>query len=81
MGPHGMGFPNHGKDDQGYKMYITAVVMIILSGLFVIARCATRVWMLGRLGWDDFTIVMALVSDLDCSSFGITSSSVPTGYP
>jgi hypothetical protein len=64
MGPHGMGFPNNGFDDQGWKMYITAVVMIILAGLFVIARCATRMWMLGKLGWDDFTIVVALVSVL-----------------
>ncbi|OIW24705.1 integral membrane protein [Coniochaeta ligniaria NRRL 30616] len=60
MGPHGMGFPNNGLDDQGWRMYITAVVMIILSGLFVIARCTTRIGMSGKLGWDDFTIVVAL---------------------
>jgi hypothetical protein len=63
MGPHGIGFPNHGHDDHGWKMYITAVVMIVLSGLFVIARITTRFWMLGKLGWDDITIIVALVSD------------------
>jgi len=64
MGAHGMGFPNNGFDDQGWKMYITAVVMIILSGCFVVARGATRIWLVGKLGWDDLTITIALVSVL-----------------
>ncbi|KAB5566123.1 integral membrane protein [Coniochaeta sp. 2T2.1] len=68
MGPHGMGFPNNGFEDQGWKMYITAVVMIIASGLFVIARLTTRIWMHGKLGWDDFTIVLALAFSIVLST-------------
>ncbi|OAA58118.1 integral membrane protein [Niveomyces insectorum RCEF 264] len=68
MGPYGMGYPHDGVDDQGWKLYIVSVVMIILSGLFVIARCVTRIWMLGKLGWDDYTIVVALAFSIVLST-------------
>ncbi|KAL1842996.1 hypothetical protein VTJ49DRAFT_3473 [Mycothermus thermophilus] len=55
----GVGFPNHGADDQGWKLYITSLVMIISAGLFVIARIATRL-VRNSLGWDDWTIVFSL---------------------
>lgn len=64
MGPYGMGYPKNGVGDQGWQLYITSVVMVILSGLFVMARCVTRIWVLGKLGWDDYTIIVALVRDL-----------------
>lgn len=65
MGPYGMGFPQNGVDNHGWQMSITAVVMIILAGLFVIARCTTRIWMLGKIGWDDVAIIVSLVSVCD----------------
>ncbi|KAI1043844.1 hypothetical protein LB505_010716 [Fusarium chuoi] len=34
----GMGFPADGVDNHGWKLYITSLVMIISSGLFVVAR-------------------------------------------
>ncbi|KAL2265629.1 hypothetical protein VTJ83DRAFT_6729 [Remersonia thermophila] len=59
----GVGFPNHGADDQGWKLYITSLVMIISAGLFVVARVATRL-VRNNLGWDDWTIVFSLANSI-----------------
>ncbi|KAF4975988.1 hypothetical protein FZEAL_7295 [Fusarium zealandicum] len=61
MGDKGMGFPADGVDNQGWKLYITSLVMIITAGLFVIARCSTRYWM-RELGWDDAAVVVSLLA-------------------
>lgn len=61
MGPYGMGFPDDGVPNQGWKLYITSLVMIISAGLFVIARCTTRYYFF-KLGWDDLAVVVSLVS-------------------
>lgn len=61
MRHRGVGFPNHGVDDQGWKLYITSLVMILAAGLFVIARCVSRL-VRRNFGWDDWTIVVSLVS-------------------
>ncbi|OAQ68777.1 hypothetical protein VFPPC_04966 [Pochonia chlamydosporia 170] len=59
MGPRGMGFPADGKDNNGWKLYISSLVLIIVAGLTVIARCVTRLW-LNKPGWDDAVIVLSL---------------------
>ncbi|KAH7155981.1 hypothetical protein EDB81DRAFT_944525 [Dactylonectria macrodidyma] len=63
MGDKGMGFPQDGVDNQGWKLYITSLVMIITAGLFVIARCATR-YDMNKLGWDDVAVVVSLLSSI-----------------
>lgn len=60
MGPRGMGFPTDGVDNNGWKLYVSSLVLIIVAGLTVISRCATRLW-LNKLGWDDAAIVLSLV--------------------
>ncbi len=60
MPDRGIGFPNNGADDQGWKLYITSLVMILAAGLFVIARCVMR-WSRHSFGWDDVAIVVSLV--------------------
>ncbi|KAM5341226.1 hypothetical protein ACJ41O_015335 [Fusarium nematophilum] len=67
MGDKGMGFPTDGVDNQGWKLYITSLVMIITAGLFVIARCSTRFWM-HKLGWDDAAVVVSLLSSIIVSA-------------
>ncbi|KAF4467253.1 integral membrane [Fusarium albosuccineum] len=62
-GDRGMGFPTDGVDNQGWKLYITSLVMIIAAGLFVIARCSTRYWM-HKLGSDDAAVVVSLLSSI-----------------
>ncbi|KAL2126829.1 hypothetical protein VTI74DRAFT_175 [Chaetomium olivicolor] len=59
MRDRGVGFPNNGADDQGWKLYITSLVMILTAGLFVVARCITRLMRHGW-GWDDVAIVVSL---------------------
>lgn len=49
-----------GVPNQGWKLYITSLVMVIVAGLFVIARCTTRL-ISHKLGSDDYTIVTSLV--------------------
>ncbi|KAK7413377.1 hypothetical protein QQX98_007754 [Neonectria punicea] len=63
MGDKGMGFPVDGVDNQGWKLYITSLVMIITAGLFVIARCSTR-YSMHKLGWDDAAITVSLLSSI-----------------
>ncbi|KAL7797373.1 putative PTH11-typeG-protein-coupled receptor [Trichoderma ceciliae] len=60
MGPKGMGFPADGVDNHGWKLYITSMVMIIAAGLFVIARCSSRVYLFS-IGADDIVIIVSLL--------------------
>ncbi|KAH6613397.1 hypothetical protein F5144DRAFT_402864 [Chaetomium tenue] len=61
MRDRGAGFSSGGSEDQGWKLYITSLVTILVAGLFVIARLVTRL-VRRTLGWDDATIVVSLVS-------------------
>ena len=47
--------------DQGFTLWIVSVVMVIVAGLFVIVRLASRLTK-NKFGYDDYTIVAALVS-------------------
>jgi hypothetical protein len=61
MGPKGMGFPADGVENHGWKLYITSMVMIIVAGLVVFVRCASRIY-LYNFGSDDIVIIVSLVS-------------------
>lgn len=58
------GFPSEGLPNEGYRLWLALVILIIISGTVVIARIATRVSN-GQLGADDYVIVAALVSSLN----------------
>ena len=67
--------PNLGKGtpelpDRGWPLFIVSVVMVIISGLFVIGRLAFR---LSRkaMGMDDYIIVLALVSRIDLGGINV----------
>lgn len=66
MGPKGMGFPADGIDNHGWKLYITSMVMIIVAGLVVTFRCASRVYLF-NFGADDIVIIFSLVSSVAIS--------------
>lgn len=55
-----MGFASDGEGNNGWKLYITTLVMTVVAGLFVVARCATRIYK-QSLGLDDYAIIAALV--------------------
>lgn len=66
-----IGFPSNGVADQGWKLYITSLIMVLSAGLFVIARIATRLAS-KRLGWDDYTIVASIVRLLSITGPALT---------
>ena len=45
--------------DHGSVLITFSVVMFIITIMFVIARFWTRLYVAGKLGWDDWTIVLA----------------------
>lgn len=55
-----IGFPSDGVPNQGWKLYITSLTMVLVAGVTVIARLATR-YKFKALGWDDLAIVVSLV--------------------
>lgn len=55
-----MGFPTDGVENQGWKLYLTSLIMILSAGLFVIARVLTRVRIF-QLKADDYAIIASLV--------------------
>lgn len=62
-----MGFPADGVDNQGWKLYLTSLIMILSAGLFVIARVLTRVRIF-ELKADDYAIIASLVSQKEAES-------------
>lgn len=58
MGPYGMGFPSD-VANNGWRLYILSLVMIVSAGLFVVARLITRASN-SQVGWDDLTITVSL---------------------
>ncbi|OQN97528.1 hypothetical protein B0A48_16681 [Cryoendolithus antarcticus] len=54
------GFPHGGLPDQGWKLYITSVVMIVTAGLFTLGRCVLRLHT-RQFGRDDIVIVVSLL--------------------
>jgi hypothetical protein len=52
-----------GIPDRGYKLYITALVMVLIAAIFVVIRLATRVH-LRQFGWDDCFLIVALVASV-----------------
>lgn len=59
--PDALGFPSDdGVPSQGWKLYLTSLVMILPAGVTVFARCTTRL-IARQLGSDDYAIICALV--------------------
>ena len=57
-----MGFPSKDEDNQGWKLYLTSLIMILAAGLIVIARVVIRLQIGVKLQLDDYTIIASLVS-------------------
>ncbi len=57
---------NAAVPDRGFSLWLVSVVMVIVAGLFVISRLAARLTK-NKFGYDDYTIVAALVSSGPCA--------------
>ncbi|KAI7238114.1 hypothetical protein KC330_g2754 [Hortaea werneckii] len=71
------GFPSDELPNEGYRLWLAIVIMIICSGTFVIARIATRL-STHQMGFDDYAIIAAFVSCLIQCTFW--AESVRYGY-
>ena len=58
-----LGFPSHGEANNGWKLSVTSMVMIIVAGFFVIVRCGTRIAN-RQFGSDDYAIIGSMVCTL-----------------
>lgn len=59
-----IGEGDESSPDRGYALYLASLIMVICAGLFVLGRLAAR-WSKRQFGWDDYTIVVSLVSIYD----------------
>ena len=51
-------------DDRRIGVITTAIILPSIAAIFVALRLVTRIWIIRKVGWDDYTIVAAL--------FGVT---------
>jgi hypothetical protein len=50
--------------DRSKSVFIGVLVTFILSSLFVVSRLVSRFRIVKRHGWEDYTIIVAWVSEL-----------------
>ena len=55
------GPPPKGDQNLGHGIVAVIVVLLTISVIVVALRFATRIWIVRKLGWDDWTILFALV--------------------
>jgi hypothetical protein len=55
-----LGLGDANTPNQGYELYLTSLVMVLVAGLFVLGRLAAR-WTKRQFGMDDYTIILSLV--------------------
>lgn len=52
--------PPSPHDTRRAGIVATAIILPVLAGIFVVLRLITRIWIIRKVGWDDYTIVAAL---------------------
>lgn len=55
------GPPPYGDLNLGPGIIASTVVLVAVSAIVVALRLATRWWIVKSIGWDDITIVFAIV--------------------
>ena len=72
--------PPEGNVDKGPALIIASCITIFIIVLFVILRFAVRVWITKAIGWDDWTILFAVVRHtLDLKEVAAGSDLVQVG--
>lgn len=71
-----IGLPSPDHPNKGWKVWIASTVLVIITGLFVIARLIGRT-MKGGVKIDDYTIIAAQVNyhvfQIQCAVMSLTS--------
>ncbi|KAG9195561.1 1-acylglycerone phosphate reductase [Alternaria panax] len=73
-----MGFLSNGEDNQGWKLYLTSLIMVIVAGSIVVARVVVRLRTGVTLQSDDYAIVASLLFSILLSV--VIQLSVAHGY-
>ena len=55
---------NHDFESRGPLVLAVTAAMFVCSTVFVALRLIARFWVVRRSGWDDYTIILAWVSDM-----------------
>lgn len=58
------GPPPYGDLNLGPGIIASTVVLVAVSAIVVALRLATRWWIVKSIGWDDITIVFAIVRSM-----------------
>ncbi|KAL8954733.1 MAG: hypothetical protein Q9183_006959, partial [Haloplaca sp. 2 TL-2023] len=58
------GPPPYGNLDLGPGIIASIIVLVTVSVIFVALRLATRWWIVKNIGWDDITIVLAILGTI-----------------
>lgn len=64
-------------DDRGPVVLAVTIAMLVISSFFIILRFVSRIGIVRRVGWDDYTILIAWVPTLLQYKLGL---SVLTDY-
>ena len=56
--------PDIGNSDRSSGILATALLALVIVIIFITLRFVTRIWLVKRVGWDDWCIVFAGVSPL-----------------
>jgi hypothetical protein len=56
--------------DRGPVVLGVSVAMIVVSSVFVALRFVSRVGIVRRVGWDDYTILLAWVREARVPTYG-----------
>jgi hypothetical protein len=74
-----IGLPSDdGVPNQGWKLYLTSLIMVTVAGLFVIARCIIR-FPSRSFGSDDYSIAASLVRTTRSKEPSIHTDRIPIG--
>lgn len=57
----GPGPPQEGDVNKGPALIIASCISIFIIILFVVLRFSVRIWISKAIGWDDWTILFAVV--------------------
>ncbi|KAL8782218.1 MAG: hypothetical protein Q9213_005584 [Squamulea squamosa] len=75
------GPPPYGNIDLGPGLIASTVVLVAVSAIVVALRIATRWWIVKSVGWDDITIVLAILGTIIGASLDFVEVHYGFGRP
>ena len=73
--------PPEGDISKGPAFIIALCVVVTVTLIVVILRCSVRLWITKNVWWDDWTIILAMVSSISVISIDTDSNQFIGGQP